>query len=60
MAKKLLGTHWRTTIAYDGTNKLVIHFTCEEMPSMNMLDTYVEGQAKAVDHPLFGGKGTVR
>ena len=59
MAKQLLGTHWRMTLSYDGDNRIVTHVTCEEMPAMNMLDTYVEGQVKTVDHPLFGGKGTV-
>ena len=35
------------------------HITCDELPEMNDLDSFHEGQEKNMDHPLVGGKATV-
>ena len=58
MAKGLLGTHWTLSISFVEGN-LVVYFKCDEMPELNLLDTYTEGVEKQMNHAMFGGKATV-
>ena len=58
-AAKLLGTHWTMKVWNDG-NQWGGHLTCQEVPSLNCLEVFTDGVEKSVDHPIFGGKATVR
>ena len=37
------------------------HFfqVCSEDLNLNIFETFIEGQEKAIEHPLFGGKAKV-
>jgi hypothetical protein len=37
-----------------------IHVTCQELPIMNVMDSFKEGVEKMIPHPLVGGKATVK
>lgn len=57
-AEKFLGTHWTLKLWKDG-DVWGGHFTCQELPHMNSVQTLVEGVSKTIDDPLWGGKATI-
>ena len=55
---KVVGTHWSMKVWKDGQS-WGSHISCKELPDMDCLETFTEGEEKSVDHALFGGKGKV-
>ena len=53
---KVVGTHWSMKVWKDGQS-WGSHISCKELPDMDCLETFTEGEEKSVDHALFGGKG---
>ncbi len=53
------GTHWKMRLE-KCDDRWVGMICCEECSEMNNLDSFTEGVDKEIDHPLFGGKATVR
>lgn len=54
-----MGSHWTLKVWKDA-HIWGFYLTCRELPHLNILETFLDGVEKAVDHPMFGGKAKVR
>ena len=58
VAEKMMGSHWTLKVWKDA-NIWGFYLTCRELPLLNILETFLDGIEKEVDHPMFGGKAKV-
>jgi hypothetical protein len=59
-ASPFLGTHWMHKFFQSTPGVWCSFVTCQEMPSLNVLDTFSHGEEKDIDSPLLGGKTRFR
>ena len=58
-AAKSKGTHWSAKLSLVASNKILVVAECLEMPNLNAMEVFTEGEPKEIDNPIFGGTGKV-
>jgi len=59
-ATPVLGTHWTHKFFQSTPGVWISHSICQEIPSLNALDSFSHGQEKYINNPFLGGKTRIQ